>query len=338
MEKKNRYATKQTGKTEVYCLWNTKDIKGIIDYFKENKLWDDNFIFMSGLLLGRRIGDIVSMKWSDLYFKNGRLRSEIRTIKEQKTDKTESLYITPYYQEVIEFYLEKTQRNPMNEYDGFIFNIIAKQDWIDRKNNSIYSSSKIEEEVLNDWCVFLNKDFTSKRKKKILEDYNKHCKEYSKFGEYLYYEVEYNDIVKWQTDEHRKKLKAATKYVGIEYPVSCHSSRKTFGYWSEKIHPDDPQSLYILQQILAHNDIKTTMKYIGLTEERKRQYFIDIAEFMKGVAEGKEELIDNTPVVSLKTSVLRDIFMRIIKNKDTLNEMELLNDAMCEVEKSRLLI
>lgn len=333
----NRYATKRTGKTEVYPFWNTKDIKSVIEYFKNNELWDDYFIFMNGLLLGRRIGDIVSMKWSDLYYKNGRLRNEITTIKEQKTGKTESLYITSYYKDVLEFYLEKTSRTPMREYCGFIFNITSKEKWIERKNNPIYLTEGDEKEILEKWCALLKKDFSQKRKDIILNEYNKCKNKYSTFGEYLYYEVEYKDIVKWQTNEHRKKLKAAVRYADIDYPVSCHSSRKTFGYWSEKLHPDDPQSLYILQEILAHNDIKTTMKYIGLTGERKHQYFTDISEFMKGVEDGKEEVIDNTPVVSLKTSVLRDIISFVIKDRNSNNDVDLMNEAMKMVETSRIL-
>lgn len=332
-----RYVTKKTGKTEVYPFWTTKDIKSVIDYFKDSELWDDYFIFINGLLLGRRIGDIVSMKWSDLYFTNGRIRSEIRTIKEQKTDKTESLYVTPYYKDVLKLYLEKTNRTPIKEYNGFIFNISSKQKWIDRKDNPIYSSNDDDITVLEKWCELLKKDFSQKRKDLILEEYDKHKKDYATFGEYLYYEVEYMDIVKWQINEHRKKLKAAIQAAEIEYPVSCHSSRKTFGYWSEKIHPDDPQSLYILQNILAHKDIKTTMKYIGLTEERKRQYFIDISEFIRGVEDGNEEIIDNTPVVSIKTSVLRDILLFVIKNEGNYDEVNLLKEAMTMVENSRIL-
>lgn len=333
----NRYATKQTGKTEVYPLWNTKDIKGIMDYFKDNELWDDCLIFVCGLLFGRRIGDILSMKWSDIYYKNGRMKSEITTIKEQKTGKTECLYITSFFEEEEKFYLEKTGRKPIKEYDCFIFNIDFKQEWVDRKENPIYHVDMNNRDWLEAWCQEMKKDFSEKRKQKILKDFEKNT-EYKSFGEYLYYEVEYKDIIKWQADNHRKNLNKAVEYVGIEYPVSCHSSRKTFGYWSEKIHPDDPQSLYILQQILAHTDIKTTMKYIGLTQERKRQYFVDIADFIKGVSEGKEELIDNTPVVSLKTSTLRDILSFVIKNRNTnISDIELLNEAMGMVETSRIL-
>lgn len=332
---KNRYATKQKGKTEVYPFWNTKDIKGIMDYFLGNELWDDYLIFMFGLLLGRRIGDIVSMKWSDLYFPNGRMRLEVTTLKEQKTGKTESLYVTDLLRETVEFYLKKTDRTPTKEYDGFIFNISFKTKWIERKNNPIYKSVDSEEKILEDWCTFLNKDFSKKRKENILNEYSKKKNKYETFGEYLYEEVEYKDVVKWQTDNHRRAFNKAVKHVGIEYPVSCHSSRKTFGYWSEKLHPDDPQSLYILQQILAHSDINTTMHYIGLTSEKKRKYFKDMSEFIGSVAEGKEELIDNTPVISLKTDILRNILMFVIKHKET-DDLVLLNDAMQMVENNRI--
>lgn len=62
----NRYATKKKGKTEVYPFWNMVDIKNVVEWFENNNEWDGYLITMLELLLGRRIGDTVMMKWSDL--------------------------------------------------------------------------------------------------------------------------------------------------------------------------------------------------------------------------------------------------------------------------------
>ena len=60
-----------------------------------------------------------------------------------------------------------------------------------------------------------------------------------------------------------------------------------------------------------------------------------MSEFIGSVAEGKEELIDNTPVISLKTDILRNILMFVIKHKET-DDLVLLNDAMQMVENNRI--
>lgn len=81
------YATKKKGKTEVQPFWNMEDIKNVIEWFEKNEEWDGYLITLLELLLGRRIGDTVMMKWSDLYYENGNRKSEIDTIEEQKTGK-----------------------------------------------------------------------------------------------------------------------------------------------------------------------------------------------------------------------------------------------------------
>ena len=71
MAQTKSYATKKKGKTEVYPFWEMGDIKKVIEWFENNNEWDGYLISMLELLLGRRIGDTVNMKWSDLYYENG---------------------------------------------------------------------------------------------------------------------------------------------------------------------------------------------------------------------------------------------------------------------------
>ena len=49
------YATKKKGKTKGYPFWNMEDIKGMIDYFRENQLWNDYLKFMLLFLFGRTV-------------------------------------------------------------------------------------------------------------------------------------------------------------------------------------------------------------------------------------------------------------------------------------------
>ena len=81
------------------------------------------------------------------------------------------------------------------------------------------------------------------------------------------------------SDGYRKALKKAATAVGIEYNVGTHSPRKTFGMVSRMLHPNDYDSMELLQTIYNHSDTKTTKHYIGLTKKKIDQYYDDMGEF-----------------------------------------------------------
>lgn len=298
------YATKKKGKTEVQPFWNMSDIKNVVEWFEKNEEWDGYLITLLELLLGRRIGDTVMMKWSDLYYENGNRKSEIDTIEEQKTGKVTNLPISSMVWEAVDNYLLHVKTDPMLSYNQYIFHYSPKSQWISRYNYYEYNRF-----TLDSWCRELNKDFSDKRKEKIFNAFHKQSR-YASLGDYLYYEVEYNDVVKWETDDYRKKLKKAVEDVGITSPVSSHTLRKSFGYWIHKTHPFDPDCLLSLQKLFNHTDLQTTMNYIGLTEEKNRQLIDDHGEFIHNVLAGNgDEIIKNMPVISLKS----DDFGKIIR-------------------------
>ena len=72
MAQKRDYATKKKGKTEVYPFWNLEDIKNVVEWFEQNNEWDGYLITLLEMLLARRISDTISMRWSDLYYENGK--------------------------------------------------------------------------------------------------------------------------------------------------------------------------------------------------------------------------------------------------------------------------
>ena len=177
----NRYATKKKGKTEVQPFWNMEDIKNVVEWFEKNNEWDGYLITLLELLLGRRIGDTVMMKWSDLYYENGNRKNEIDTIEEQKTGKITNLPVSNMVWEAVDNYLSHVNVNPMEHYNEYIFQYQPKTDWIDRRIWDVYDFNDIEE-----WCNQLNKDFSDKRKEKILTEFHKQ-KKYLSLGEYLYW-------------------------------------------------------------------------------------------------------------------------------------------------------
>ncbi|MGM0846903.1 MAG: tyrosine-type recombinase/integrase [Bacillota bacterium] len=65
-------------------------------------------------------------------------------------------------------------------------------------------------------------------------------------------------------------LKKAAKKVRYSGSLSCHSLRKTFGYWNYKTYQETNgklgASLEQLQKIYNHSDSSVTLKYIGITD------------------------------------------------------------------------
>lgn len=322
MAQKRDYATKKKGKTEVYPFWNLEDIKNVVEWFEQNNEWDGYLITLLELLLGRRIGDTISMRWSDLYYENGNQREEVTTIEEQKTGKTTEIPIGNLVFEVVDKYCEKININPMEHYNEFIFSFQSKTAWIERAGNPIYSENDLEK-----WCEFLNKDLSDKRKEGIIKGFNKQ-KEYLSLGDYLYYEVEWTDVVKWHTNAYRNIFNKATEAVKIPYRVSTHSLRKSFGYWIHQLHPFDPDCLISLSKLLNHATVQQTTDYIGLTAEKNRKYINDHNDLIRNVLDGKgNEIVKNSPVISLKSEDFGNIIMEVIKATD-----------MSDVEKYQMAI
>ena len=279
--------------------------------FENNNEWDGYLITMLELLLGRRIGDTVMIKWSDLYYENGNRKREINTIEEQKTEKVTNIPISDTVFEVVDKYLENVDVDIKKHYNEYIFKYIPKSNWIKRKNLDIYSKNDIEF-----WCKALNKTISEDRKEKIIKEFSKQQR-YSSLGDYLYYVVEYNDVVKQQTNVYRKLLNKAVEAANIKYAVSTHSLRKSFGYWIHKTHPFDPDCLLSLQKLFNHTNLNDTMDYIGLTDEKNRQLINDHGEFIHNVLAGKgDEIVKNMPVISLKSDDLGKIIRYLTDDVD----------------------
>ena len=110
-------------------------------------------------------------------------------------------------------------------------------------------------------------------------------------------------------DGFRKALKKAAAAVGVEYNVGSHSLRKTFGKLNRALHPNDYDSMEILQTIYNHSDTKTTKCYIGLTKEKVNRYYEDMGDFFDEYVIGKKEYSSaaDSPIVSLDINDLMDI-------------------------------
>ena len=71
--------------------------------------------------LGRRVGDTLSLKWSDLYLSNGEYRERLTTLKEEKTGKVVGVKLNALAKNYIEEYCKLVKINPMEHYKEKIF-------------------------------------------------------------------------------------------------------------------------------------------------------------------------------------------------------------------------
>ena len=137
---------------------------------------------------------------------------------------------------------------------------------------------------------------------------------------------------------YRAAFKKAAKEAGITYPVSTHSTRKTFGYFGFKLHPYDPANIDVLERFFNHSDRATTLRYIGLTQEKQDKYSLDWGNVMTDVLDGKKPTIENSPVVTLKSSDLRDILISAIKKgRERSDDLSILNNLISTIEQKRVM-
>ena len=143
------------------------------------------------------------------------------------------------------------------------------------------------------------------------------------------------DIEKSQQDVYRKQLVLAAKEVGLKYPISTHSTRKTFGRITKIIHPNDIYCMQTLQDMFEHATEEQTRDYIGISKEKKKEFYCDIGDVIKRVSNGEEDiLINNSPIISLSHENLRNILMYCIQSNE--NEIETFNNAMNLVDDLKI--
>lgn len=133
----------------------------------------------------------------------------------------------------------------------------------------------------------------------------------------------------------RKQFKAAAVACEIPYAVSTHSLRKSFGFWSVKLHPYDVTTVDKLQGIFSHSDRNTTLHYIGIAREDEIKLYNDMGDFITDVSNGKKPIIKNSPVISLKAEDFRGILSQcydMAKNGKQ-NKFDVINNLIGLAEK-----
>lgn len=277
---KIRLVTKERGvKTEVEGFRSFEDLKAILDYFYEKEMYHHWLCGWLMASLGRRIGDTISLKWSDIYLPNGKFREHLTTLEEEKTDKTIGIILTEFSRKRIVEYCILKNINPMDDYGGNIFPTGSAAFRRELKENAIPA-------------------------------------------------------------------------VGIDYPVSAHSFRKFFGNMTYVLHPNDADRLKIIQLTFGHASEEITRRYIGDINKTMDRYGNDLSDYLSLSYNGGEYCVDNSPVITFKTSDLRklisDIYMRgkesckpsyfpsYFLSENGTNDIDTINDLISMAESMRV--
>lgn len=94
-----------------------EDFEIIMNHFMDKKFYHHWITAWLMTSLGRRIGDTVHLKWSDIYRKNGQYRARLTQLKEEKTGKKLAPILNALAKQKIEEYIELTGIRPMQHYD-----------------------------------------------------------------------------------------------------------------------------------------------------------------------------------------------------------------------------
>lgn len=105
-------------------LKNIEDIKKIIHYFISTGQYRNNLLFVTGINLGFRCGDLLRFKVGHIIDQNNNFKSEIR-FQEEKTKKVRTCYINNAIMDAAELYFNSLNLYSLNPND-YLFTSLSK--------------------------------------------------------------------------------------------------------------------------------------------------------------------------------------------------------------------
>ena len=141
-------------------------------------------------------------------------------------------------------------------------------------------------------------------------------------------------IFEIKTPAVRAAVKKAVEAVGIDYPISLHSFRKTYGNWTYKIHRNEGICLEIIRGMFGHSDTGITRLYIDQTNEDAKRYADDLSEYLLRKEDGTAVEINNSPNVTVKAESLREILSLVFEaGKEGKDKFDTINAMIGRIER-----
>lgn len=112
-------SNKKRGKTETRPL-HEDEIKILMDYFRKKEKYQEFIISILEMLLARRIGDTLALRWRDFYYENGQKKDTIDELVEEKTDKVVDIAISEPVFKYLDYYCRKMNISPQDNLNEFI--------------------------------------------------------------------------------------------------------------------------------------------------------------------------------------------------------------------------
>ena len=103
--------------TRVEPFRSYADLEKVLNYLKDKKYYKHWITACLMTSLGRRVGDTVALKWSDIFDKNGKYRVRLTQLKEEKTGKKLAPRLNALARLYIDEYIELTGVKPMQHYN-----------------------------------------------------------------------------------------------------------------------------------------------------------------------------------------------------------------------------
>lgn len=147
-------------------------------------------------------------------------------------------------------------------------------------------------EIVKELTVFesktskMNHPMLNEEARKSIRDYIDSLDEYDD-DDYLFKAQGKNEPFKRSNFHHF--MKKIEKECGLGYNLTVRSLRKTFAYWTIKLHPDNVNVLASLQEMLNHNDMKTTLHYSGHAKDHLSVMYDDMAQVFDEAKNFKED-------------------------------------------------
>ena len=92
----------------------------------------------------------------------------------------------------------------------------------------------------------------------------------------------------------------------LDFHFSTHSLRKTFAYWTIRMHYYDQNIIFSLQDMLNHRDIKNTLYYSGHTKDHLKTLYDDMGKVLNGT-------VEDAPAISTQEQKINQILDMLTK-------------------------